>query len=107
MPDWRVLVAIGALGIVSYAMRAGGYLAAGAFRDEGAVARFFRLAPGNLFVAFVTAGCLEGGWPSLAGCACALTTMVVTRREWAALGVGFGAAAATSALLSGRSLLWG
>ena len=46
-----------------------------------------RYAPGNLFVAFVAAGIVEGGWPSLFGCLSAVTTMLVTKREWAALGV--------------------
>jgi uncharacterized membrane protein len=100
MPDWRVLAAIAALGLASYAMRAGGFLAVGAFPEDGIVARCLRLAPGNLFVAFVAAGCLGGGWPSLAGCLAALATMTVTKREWAALGAGFAVAAAASAILS-------
>ena len=53
-------------------MRAGGFLAAGAIREGSIAARFLRLAPGNLFVAFVAAACLEGGWPSVIGCICAL-----------------------------------
>jgi len=62
-----------------------------------------RYAPGNLFVAFVAAGIVEGGWPSLFGCFGAVTTMLVTKREWAALGVaalgvGFSLAALISAL---------
>lgn len=96
MPDWRILAAIAALGVVGYAMRAGGFLAAGIFDERSTVARFFRLAPGNLFVAFVAAACLEGGWPSLVGCAAALAAMVATKREWAALGAGFAAAAAAA-----------
>jgi hypothetical protein len=74
-------------------MRAGGFLAASAFPEDGVVARFLRLAPGNLFIAFAAAGCLEGGWPSLAGCAAALGAMAATRREWASLAAGFAAAA--------------
>ena len=65
MPDSRVLAAIVAVGLASYAMRAGGFLAAGAIPPRGLLERLLRLAPGNLFVAFAAAGILEGGWPSL------------------------------------------
>jgi uncharacterized membrane protein len=99
MPDWRILVAIGLLGLASYALRIGGFLAASAIGKDSIGARFLRLAPGNLFVAFVAAACLEGGWPSLIGCACALTAMALTGKEWAALGLGFTAAALTAALV--------
>jgi uncharacterized membrane protein len=101
MLEWHTLVAIGLLGLVSYAMRAGGFLAAGAIREGSIAARFLRLAPGNLFVAFVAAACLEGGRPSVFGCICALVTMAVTGREWAALGAGFSAAMMAAALLGG------
>jgi len=101
MPDWRILAAITALGIASYAMRAGGFIAAGAFRGDGLVSRFLRLAPGNLFIAFVAAGCLDGGWPSLIGCASASVTIAATKREWAALAAGFASAASAAALVAG------
>ena len=100
MPDWRVLGAILALGLACYAMRAAGFIAVGSLPEDGTVSKVLRLAPGNLFVAFAAAGCLEGGWPSLAGCLLALATMTVTKKEWAALGVGFAAAAAVSALFT-------
>jgi uncharacterized membrane protein len=103
MPDWRTLLAISLLGLASYAMRAGGFLAAGAIREGSIAARFLRLAPGNLFIAFVAAACLEGGWPSVVGCICALVTMAVTGKEWAALGVGFSAAALAAATRSALS----
>jgi branched-subunit amino acid transport protein len=97
MPDWRVLGAILALGLACYAMRAAGFMAVGSLPEDGTVSKVLRLAPGNLFIAFAAAGCLQGGWPSLAGCLLALATMMVTKKEWAALGVGFAAAAAVSA----------
>jgi hypothetical protein len=93
--DWRTFAAIGVLGIVSYAMRSGGFLAAGLMRENGAIATFFRLAPGNLFIA---AACLEGGWPSIAGCASAFGVMAITEKEWAALGAGFTVTALLAAL---------
>ena len=98
MLDWRTFTAIGVLGLVSYAMRSGGFLAAGLIREDGTIAKFFRLAPGNLFVAFVAAACLDGGLPSIVGCASALGVMAFTQREWAALGAGFAAAALLAAL---------
>ena len=98
MPDLRILAAVLAVGAVTYAMRSGGFLAASAMPQHGLLPRLLRLAPGNLFVAFAAAGILEGGWPSLAGCLGAVTVMAITKREWAALGAGFAAAALASAL---------
>ena len=67
-------------------------------RSTDFLPRLLRLAPGNLFVAFAAAGILEGGLPSLAGCLGAVTAMAVTKREWAALGAGFAAAALVAVL---------
>jgi uncharacterized membrane protein len=99
MLEWQTLAVIAAVGGASYAMRAGGFLVASALPQRGMLPRLMRLAPGNLFVAFAAAGVLEGGWPSLIGCIGAVATMAVTKREWAALGAGFGAAALASAAL--------
>ena len=68
MPDWRIVAVVFAVGAASYAMRAGGFLAAGALPQSGLFPRLLRLAPGNLCVSFAAAGILEGGWASLAGC---------------------------------------
>lgn len=81
MLDWRTLAAIGVLGLVSYVMRSGGFLAAGLMREDRTLVTFFRLAPGNLFVAFVAAACLEGGFPSILGCASAFGVMAVTQKN--------------------------
>lgn len=99
MPEPRILAVILAVGAASYAMRAGGFLAAGALPHGGLLPRLLRLAPGNLFAAFAAAGILQGGWPSLMGCLGAVVTMAATKREWAALGAGFGVAALASALV--------
>ena len=99
MPDWRVLGVIIAVGAAAYAMRAGGFVAAGVMPQGGLLPRLLRLAPGNLFAAFAAAGILEGGWPSLLGSLAAVAAMAATKREWAALGAGFAAAALASALV--------
>lgn len=99
MTNWSLIGTILALGAVSYGMRIGGFLAAGALPNDGLLARLLRLIPGNLFVALVAVGILSGGWPTLLGCFGALATMVATRREWAALGVGFGAMTVASVAL--------
>jgi len=98
MDDLQILGVIVVLGITCYAMRAGGYVLATSLRDDGLIARFLRLAPGNLFIAFIVAGCLSGGLAGLAGTLAALVTMAITAREWAALGAGFGVALATAAI---------
>jgi hypothetical protein len=99
MPEGQILAVVFAVGAASYAMRAGGFLAAGALPQHGLLPRLLRLAPANLCIAFAAAGILEGGWPSLVGCGGAVATMAVTNREWAALGAGFAAAALAAAVL--------
>ena len=99
MFDWRTLIALGVLGLVSYALRLGGFLAAGLARNDGSMAMFLRLAPGNLFIAFVAAACIKGGWTNVIGSGAALAGMAVTGREWVALSAGFSAAAVTATLL--------
>ncbi len=93
-----MLSAILALGAVSFALRAGGFLAAGAMPQAGLLPRLLRLAPGNLCVAFGAAGVLEGGWPHMAGCAAAVAGMAASGREWVSLGAGFAAAALVAAV---------
>lgn len=96
--DLAVLGVIFILGVTCYAMRAGGYVVASSLREDGITARFLRLAPGNLFIAFIVGGCLSGGLVGVVGTLVAVAAMAVTDREWAALGAGFAAALATSAL---------
>jgi uncharacterized membrane protein len=96
MTDWHVLAAIAGLGCATYAMRAGGYLAAGFLPAGGLGTRLLRLAPGNLFAAFVASGIYEGGGPCLTGSLGAILVMAITRKEWLAMLVGFAAAAAVS-----------
>lgn len=98
MHDLEVLGVICILGVTCYAMRAGGYILAASMRDDGVATRFLRLAPGNLFIAFIVGGCLSGGLAGLVGTIVALMTMAITAREWAALAAGFGAAVAASAV---------
>jgi hypothetical protein len=98
MVDGRVMLAIGALGATSYALRAGGFLAAAGMAENGFMARLLRKAPGSLFVAFVASACAESGLPGVIGCAMGLMTMLATKKEWAALLVGFGTAAIVALL---------
>src|ERR1700729_470055 len=98
MSEMHTLVIIFAVGVASYAMRAGGFLAAGVLPESGLFPRLLRLAPGNLIVAFAAAGVREDGWPVLAGVVGAVAAMAITEREWAALGAGFAAAALAAAL---------
>ena len=99
MVEWQIFAAILAVGAASYAMRSTGYLAATLLPRSGLLPRILRLAPGNLFIAFAATNIAHGGWPTLAGCVGAITTMWITKREWAALGGGFAAAALAAALL--------
>jgi uncharacterized membrane protein len=92
MTDWQLAAAILAVGAASYAMRAGGFLAAGLIDEASLAGRILRLLPSNMLVAFVAAGAWSAGWASAAGCAAGILAMALTRREWAALAAGFAAA---------------
>ena len=98
MAEWQIYAAIFAVGAASYAMRSGGFLVATILPKRGLLPRILNLAPGNLFIAYAATGVVHGGWPTLAGCVGAIVTMTITKREWAALAGGFGAAALASAL---------
>lgn len=98
MSDWRILAAIGCVGFTSYALRVGGFLGARLLPNDGSARRFLRLAPGNLFVAFVAAGCLQGGIANTVGAAVAVLAMMAMRREWAALIAGFVASGLAAAI---------
>jgi hypothetical protein len=88
MNDIPIVIIIVALGCISYGLRAGGYLIGGAFANGGKFDQLFRVAPGNFFIAFMTAGCFDGGWTTMAGVAAAFGTMVATGKEWAGIGIG-------------------
>lgn len=98
MAEGQVLLVIGVLGLLCYALRVGGYLAAGVLPRSGWLPRVLRLAPGNLLVAFVAAGICEGGWANAWGIVASVAARVLTGREWAALAAGFAAVATASAL---------
>jgi len=98
MTDPQVVAAIMAIGGASIAMRLTGYVAADVLPGTAVTARIVRLAPGNLSIAFVTIGCMQGGWPSFIGSAVALTGMVSSKRQWLALLLGFVASALVAAV---------
>ncbi len=100
MPEGQVLAVILAVGAASYAMRAGGFLMASILPQQGLLPRLLRLAPGNLLAAFTAVGILEGRWPSFVGSIATVVVMAATKREWAALGAGFGASAFVSAVFA-------
>jgi hypothetical protein len=99
MSEWRIIGVIFTVGAVSYALRVGGFLAAGVMPQSGLIPKLLRLAPGNLFVAFAAAGISAGGLPTLLASVATVGAMAATGREWVALGVGFAAAALLSVTL--------
>ncbi len=98
MTDWQLAATILAVGAASYAMRAGGFLAAGLISESSLAGRILRLLPANMLVAFVAAGAWSAGWVSALGCAAGILAMALTRREWAALAAGFATAFLAAAL---------
>src|SRR5260370_6880620 len=99
MPDWRIVAVVFAVGAASYAMRAGGFLAASALPQSGPLPRLLRLAPGNLLVSFPAARILEGGWASLVGSLGPPATMTVPNPQFAAFAPRFAATPLTPSLL--------
>ena len=99
MSEWRIIGVIFTLGAVSYALRVGGFLAAGAMPQSGLIPRLLRLAPGNLLVAFAAAGIAAGGLQTLLASVATVGAMATSGREWVALGVSFAAAALLSVML--------
>jgi len=98
-PESQVIAVIVALGALSYALRASGFLAGSFLPRAGLLPRLLRLAPGNLVVAFTAAAIWQEGTASLLGSLASVAVMAVSGRDWAALLAGFAAAAASAALL--------
>jgi uncharacterized membrane protein len=66
------LITLGILAVVTFTLRAAGFVAADYLPKNGTWRRLIDVAPGNLFVAFGTVGVLTGGVPVAAGVACAV-----------------------------------
>jgi hypothetical protein len=84
----EVVAAIVALAILSYALRAGGFVLAGWVSPDGTCARLLQRAPGNLFVAFAVVGAATGGLPVFIGIMLGLGAAVFIKHEVAVLGFG-------------------
>ena len=61
------LIALGVLAVVTFTLRAAGFVAADRLPGNGIWRRLIDVAPGNLFVAFGTVGSLTGGLSVAAG----------------------------------------
>jgi uncharacterized membrane protein len=90
------LVALGVLAVVTFTLRAAGFLAADHLPRVGIWRRPIDVAPGNLFVAFGTVGALTGGIPVALGVACAVAAALCWR-ESELLPLAAGAAAVATA----------
>ena len=96
--DTVVLLAIAALALLSYALRASGFVLASYVHPESFSGRLLQRAPGNLFIAFVVAGIATGGVPVLVGAGAGLVAAIVFRHEIAVLSAGAAGVALTSLL---------
>lgn len=65
--DWPTLAAILAMALVSFALRASGYVLLARIPPTPFVRAFLTHLPGALFAAFLAPALLAGGWPSLFG----------------------------------------
>src|SRR5215210_7327041 len=92
--------AILAMAVATYLCRAFGVVLMSRVRLTPRVARTLRALPGSIVVATVAPLAAQAGTPALAGVLAALATMILLRRELAALVAGLG----TVALLRGLGL---
>ncbi|HZH28026.1 MAG TPA: AzlD domain-containing protein [Azospirillaceae bacterium] len=82
------------LGLVCFAVRAGGFLVAGLLPMPPVLLRLLKHLPGALLAAMVTATALSfEGWAGPLGAAVSVATMAATRNELVSGLIGAGAAA--------------
>lgn len=75
------LVALGVLAVVTFTLRAAGFVVADQLPGHGIWRRLIDVAPGNLFVAFGTVGALTGGISVAVGVACAVAAALRWRES--------------------------
>lgn len=95
--SWAALVAILAMGLATYPMRAGGYWLMGRVPLTPRVRRFLEALPGAVVIATVVPILAREGIPAIAAIAAGLAVSFVKRNEFLALAVGVAAGAAARA----------
>ena len=96
-PD--VLLAILAMGLVTYACRAGGYAVLRSFRPPPFIEAMLRHLPGALFMAYVTPPLVAGALPAWIGAAAVVGVQLATRNLGLAICAGVAAVWAAQAAL--------
>ena len=81
------LITVAAMGAVTFATRAAGYVAVRAARPGPRTERFLQAAPRTLFVALVTPALVHGGVDVWMGAATALAVMAFSRNLLASITV--------------------
>lgn len=95
-----ILLALAALTLLTFALRAGGFIAV---RRADPTSLFYRLlsrAPGNLFVGFAVAGVIAGGVVTASGIIAAVAAAHFFKKEMISMAAG-AAGVAIAALLKG------
>ena len=91
--DMAALAAFAAMGLVTLAMRTGGYWVMGRLPMTNRLRRGLQALPGALIVATILPVALQKGIPASACLVVTALTMAVVRRDLAAVIAGLGAAA--------------
>lgn len=94
---WAPIVAILAMGLATYPMRAGGFWLMGRVPLTPRLRRFLEALPGAVVIATVVPILAREGIPGVAAIAAGLAVSFVRRNEFLALAVGAAAGAAARA----------
>jgi len=92
-------LAIAGMALVTYGVRAGGFLLSAYIPQSGFAAAWLRHLPGAMLAAIVAPGVLTGGPVEAAAAVLTVVTAILTRNLFAAMAVG------TIAVWLGRSVL--
>lgn len=95
-----ILLAMGALSLLTFALRVGGFLAVRRADPTSLFHRLLTRAPGNLFVGFAVAGVIAGGVVTASGIIAAVAAAQIFKKEMISMAAG-AAGVMVAALLKG------
>lgn len=97
----EALLAILGMALVTFAIRAGGYLVANRLPATGFIAAWLRHLPGAVLAALIAPAVLAGGPAEQLAAAATALAYALTRNLFAAMGAGVGAVFVLRQLLGG------
>ncbi|MFD2265159.1 AzlD domain-containing protein [Lacibacterium aquatile] len=96
-----ILLALAALAVLTFALRAGGFVAVKRADPGSLFYRLLYLAPGNLFIGFAVAGIIAGGVVTAVGIIAAVLAAQIFKNEMISMAAGAAGVALTALALAG------